>query len=108
LSRAPNQAPLTEAARVAAGGLALAILAFATGWVFVGLSLTGEPGEPCTGRAVNAVQLVLTAIGFTAAVIGVVGVFGYPELGARWLKRGALATGICFCLWLAVIGTGAC
>jgi hypothetical protein len=93
---------------VAAGGLALAILALATGWVFLGLSVTAEPGLPCTGRALNAVQVVLAGTGFTAAVIGVVGVFGYPKLGARWLKRGALAMGICFCLWLAVIATGGC
>ena len=94
--------------RVAAGGLALAMLAFAIGWVFVGLSATGEPGQPCTGRALNAVQLVLTGIGFAAAVMGVVGVFGSSELGTRWLKRGALAMGMCFGVWLAVIGATDC
>ncbi len=86
---ATSDPSLRGGARIAAVVFALVLVAVASLGVLVAISASSEAGDPCGGRTLNALQLTVAGTGFAAALLALVGVLGYPDRGARWLKRGS-------------------
>ena len=100
--------PPTTGARVALIVFAVVLFLGVTIFAWLAASLPLEAGEPCGGDALNVVQKLVALAAWIASLVGLAGGLSYPDTGGKWVGRGTLAAGVCFVVWILLVGAASC